>query len=84
MDRVTSINPLGKTREAFGQRFFFYSQALCDGPAPATGRQIAGPFAALGDADQRPDLALAAGASVLLGAGEGVTLSKTTNCRFCG
>ena len=76
--------PLWEDSRGLGQRVFFYSQAFCDGPAPATGQQIADPFVALGDADRRPDLSLAAGVSILLGAWEGATLSKTTICRFCG
>ena len=67
MDRKTSIDPFGKTREAPASGSFSILRRSVTAPVSATGQQIdrPAPLVALGDADQRPDLALAAGGSIL-------------------
>ena len=81
MDEQEDIHQYpNKIREAPGSGSYFYFQAPSDGPAPATDQQIDRPAPLVAPGGCR----LAAGGSILLGAREGVTLSKTTICRFCG
>ena len=78
MDRMTSIDFLGKTREApAGGSFSILRRSVTALRPPPAGRSL-DPLAGHGGCRS------AAGVSILLGAREGVTLANATNCRFCG